>query len=46
VGRMTAPERLRRLQVIGILLVVAVILAFTLYRANWREIFPPGWWRW
>jgi hypothetical protein len=43
---MTAPERLRRRQVIGILLMAAAILAFALFRADWREIFPPAWWRW
>jgi hypothetical protein len=43
---MTAPERLRRQRIIGILLVAALILAFTLYRADWRGIFPQGWWRW
>ena len=43
---MTAPERLRRRQVIGILLMAAAILAFALLRADWREIFPPAWWRW
>jgi hypothetical protein len=37
---------LRRQQVIGILLVAAAILGFTLFRANWHSIFPHGWWRW
>jgi hypothetical protein len=39
-------ERLLRQQVVGILLVAAVILAFTLMRANWHDLFPQGWWRW
>jgi hypothetical protein len=43
---MTGPARLRRQQVIGILLVAAVILVFTLLRADWHNIFPRGWWRW
>ena len=43
---MTGPDRLRRQQIIGILLIVAAILAFTLYRADWHALFPQGWWRW
>jgi len=38
--------RLRRRQVIGILLVAAAILSFTLLRTRWHALFPPGWWRW
>jgi hypothetical protein len=30
----------------GILLVAALIFLFSLLRANWQTIFPPGWWRW
>jgi hypothetical protein len=41
-----AYARLRRQQVIGILLVAAAILVFALLRANWHELFPQGWWRW
>jgi hypothetical protein len=37
---------LRRRQVFGILLIAAVILTFTLLRADWHGIFPHGWWRW
>ncbi|MFP5227622.1 MAG: hypothetical protein ACLGXA_08310 [Acidobacteriota bacterium] len=42
------PERdqLRRRQVIGILLLVALIVAFSLLRARWHDVFPRGWWRW
>jgi hypothetical protein len=29
----------------GLLLVAAIILAATLYRADWHTLFPPGWWR-
>ncbi len=39
-------ERVRRQQVIGILLVAAAVLVFTLLRANWHNLFPQGWWRW
>lgn len=40
------PEhRLVRRQVFGLLLLAAAILLLTLLRANFREIFPPGWWR-
>ncbi len=38
--------RLRRRQLIGILLIAAAILAITLVRADWHDLFPPGWWRW
>jgi hypothetical protein len=38
--------KLRRRQVVGILIIAAAILAFTLMRADWRGIFPAGWWRW
>ena len=34
--------RLRRQQIIGILLVAAAILAFALFRANWHDLFPAG----
>ena len=40
------PARLRRQQAAGILIIAAFILALTLLRADWRAIFPPGWWRW
>jgi hypothetical protein len=26
--------------------VAALILLFSLVRADWHAIFPPGWWRW
>jgi hypothetical protein len=35
----------RRNQVLGVVLVALVILAWWLFRANPRWIFPPGWWR-
>lgn len=37
---------LRRRQAVGILVVAAAVLGFTLLRAEWRGIFPVGWWRW
>jgi hypothetical protein len=37
--------RLRRRQVMGILLIAAAILVYALVRANGHDIFPPGWWR-
>jgi hypothetical protein len=39
-------ERLLRRQIVGILLIAAVILVFTLLRARWHDLFPQGWWRW
>jgi hypothetical protein len=38
--------RLRRQQLIGILIIAAAILVFTLLRADWHNLFPQGWWRW
>lgn len=38
--------RVQREQVVGLLLFAAAILGFTLLRADWRGIFPVGWWRW
>jgi hypothetical protein len=43
---MVGPDPLRRRQVIGILLLALGILVFTLLRADWHNLFPPGWWRW
>ncbi|MGC2299062.1 MAG: hypothetical protein WA476_09690 [Acidobacteriaceae bacterium] len=43
---MIVPASLGRQRVIGILLLAAIILVFTLIRADWRGIFPAGWWRW
>jgi len=41
-----ARAALRRRQALGIVLIVAAILALALLRADWRAVFPPGWWRW
>ncbi len=35
----------RRNQVLGLILVAAVILAWALMHTNPSWIFPPGWWR-
>ena len=35
----------RRNQVLGLLIVAAVILAWALIHTNPKWIFPPGWWR-
>jgi hypothetical protein len=40
------PERLRRRQILGLLLLAALILIIALLRADWHWIFPRGWWRW
>jgi hypothetical protein len=40
------PERLRRRQILGILVIAAVILLIALLRADRHWIFPHGWWRW
>lgn len=34
-----------RRQVLGIAILAAVILVFTLFRADLHSIFPAGWWR-
>jgi hypothetical protein len=41
-----AANRLRRRQILGILLIAAAIVIFTLLRADLHGIFPRGWWRW
>jgi hypothetical protein len=46
VAKAQEPDRLRRRKLMGILLVAALILLFSLVRADWHAIFPPGWWRW
>ena len=35
----------RRNQILGLLIVSAVILAWALIHTNPKWIFPPGWWR-
>jgi hypothetical protein len=35
----------RRNQILGLVLVAAVILLWGLFRTNPGWIFPPGWWR-
>ena len=35
----------RRNQTFGLLLIAAVILAWSLFHTNPKWIFPPGWWR-
>ncbi|MDE3186582.1 MAG: hypothetical protein KGM96_03535 [Acidobacteriota bacterium] len=35
-----------RNQVLGLLMVAAVIVAWWLWHTNPRWIFPAGWWRW
>jgi len=35
----------RSRQVNGLLIVVGLILAFAVARANWHSLFPVGWWR-
>ena len=44
---MKSPHALayRRSQVLGLLMVAAVLLAVILARADIRILFSPGWWR-
>jgi len=42
---MDAREHLRKRQIYGLLLIAAAILVIALLRANFHNIFPPGWWR-
>ncbi len=45
-ARRAGQQRLyRRNQVIGLLIVGAVILAWWLFHTNPKWIFPSGWWR-
>jgi hypothetical protein len=39
-------EPWRRRQILGILLIAAVILLIAFLRADRHGIFPRGWWRW
>ena len=32
-------------QVVGLLILGGLMVAFALARANWHEVFPTGWWR-
>jgi len=36
----------RRQQILGILLLAAIVFIFVLLRADRHVIFPTGWWRW
>jgi hypothetical protein len=38
-------EKLRRQQVVGLLLIAAAIVAIALMRADWHAVFPADWWR-
>jgi len=44
-ARLAQQRVYRRNQVMGLLLVAAVILFLWLLRTNPKWIFPPGWWR-
>jgi hypothetical protein len=35
----------RSRQVVGLLIVASVVLAFAIVRASWHDLFPTGWWR-
>ena len=39
-------DRVRRQQIVGMLILAAAILIVTLLRAGWHNLFPAGWWRW
>jgi hypothetical protein len=46
-ARRAAQRRIyRRNQVVGLVMVAAVICAWWLVHTNPKWIFPPGWWRW
>jgi len=38
-------EEYRSRQVAGLLIVAGAMLIFALFRANWLDLFPTGWWR-
>jgi hypothetical protein len=42
---LTPAAQERRKQILGLLIIAAVILIFTAWRAGWHAIIPPGWWR-
>jgi len=37
-------EQLRRRQVAGLLILLAIILAASIYHAGLANVFPRGWW--
>ena len=41
---LTPLERERRMQVIGLLIVLGMILLFTMVRAGWHAFVPRSWW--
>jgi len=44
-NRSVAENQLRRRQVGGLLLILAMIVAGSIFHAGIGRVFPPGWWR-
>lgn len=44
-SRSIAENRLRRRQIGGLLLLLAMIVAGSIVHAGAGRVFPPGWWR-
>jgi hypothetical protein len=43
--RSLAADSLRRRQISGLLILVAAIVAASIYHSGPGQVFPPGWWR-
>ena len=42
--RNTVSEQLRKRQITGLLILLAIILAASIYHAGLAQVFPRGWW--
>jgi hypothetical protein len=40
-----AIDRLRRRQIGGLLILLAIIVAASIWHAGFGQVFPAGWWR-
>jgi hypothetical protein len=43
--RTAAIDRLRRRQIGGLLILLAIIVAASIFHAGLGQVFPTGWWR-
>ncbi len=45
-AREAQTARVFRQQVVGFAVAGLVVLAYSLHRAGWHNVFTTGWWRW
>ncbi len=43
-GKLRIAEQLGRRQIAGLLLLLTIIVAVSIYRAGLAQVFPKGWW--